>query len=58
MSPSEPITAGASFGPGLTPMQAGISMMGPQNNAVNELRSISKLYPDSGISDLLDKYGE
>jgi hypothetical protein len=58
MSPGEPVTAGASFGPGLTPMQAGIPMMGPQNNAINELRNISRLYPDSGISDLLDKYGE
>lgn len=56
--PNEPITAGADFGPGMNSFQAGIPMSNPNNDAVIELRNISKFFPDAGISDLLDKYGD
>jgi hypothetical protein len=56
--PQEPITAGSDFGPGMNSMQAGIPFMkNPNNDAIIELQNISRLFPDSGISDLLDKYG-
>lgn len=55
--PAEPITAGADFGPGPTSLQAGVPIVSPMDNAINELRNISRFYPDSGIGDLLDKYG-
>lgn len=56
--PNEPITAGMDFGPGINSFQAGIMQSNPNNDAVIELRNISKMFPDSGISDLLDKYGD
>lgn len=54
--PNQPITAGADFGPGPTAFQSGMMFPDPQANAVNELRVISQLYPDSGIADILNKY--
>ena len=56
-SPGEPITSGADFGPGMSSLQAGITMPNPNNDAIVELRNISRMFPESGISDLLDKYG-
>jgi hypothetical protein len=56
-SPNEPITSGADFGPGMNSFQAGIPMPNPNNDAIIELRNISRMFPESGISDLLDKYG-
>lgn len=56
-SPNEPITSGADFGPGMSSFQAGIPMQNANNDAIIELRNISRMFPDSGISDLLDKYG-
>jgi hypothetical protein len=56
--PDEQITAGADFGPGLNSFQAGIQMSNPNNDAIMELRNIARFFPDSGISDLIDKYGE
>ncbi len=55
--PSEPLTAGAPFGAGPGPMQAGIMPVGPQSIVKDELRSLGMMFPDSGILDLLDKYG-
>jgi hypothetical protein len=55
--PNEPITAGADIGPGINSLQAGIPLANPQNDAVIELRNIARFYPNSGIADLLDKYG-
>lgn len=55
--PSEPLTAGAAFGAGPGPMQAGIMPVSPQSIVVDELRSLGMMFPDSGILDLLDKYG-
>ena len=54
--PNEPITAGAPFGPGMGPLQAGISISNPLNDAVTELRNIARFDPNSGLGDLLDKY--
>jgi hypothetical protein len=56
-SPMEPITSGADFGPGMSSFQAGIPMPNPNNDAIVELRNISRMFPESGIADLLDKYG-
>lgn len=55
--PMEPITAGADFGPGPSALQAGVIQRTPMDDAVMELRNIARFYPDSGIGDLLDKYG-
>ena len=54
--PNEPITAGAAFGPGMGPVQAGIRIPNPLNDAVVELRNIARFDPASGLGDLLDKY--
>ena len=54
--PNEPITAGAAFGPGIGPVQAGIPIPNPLNDAVMELRNIARFDPSSGLGDLIDKY--
>ena len=54
--PNEPITAGAPFGPGMGPVQAGISVPNPLNDAVMELRNIARFDTSSGLGDLIDKY--
>jgi hypothetical protein len=55
-NPNEPITAGAPFGPGIGPTQAGIRIPNPLNDAVTELRNIARFDPNSGLGDLIDKY--
>ncbi len=55
-TPHEPITAGAPFGPGMGPAQAGIRIPNPLNDAVTELRNIARFDPNSGLGDLIDKY--
>lgn len=55
--PMEPITSGADFGPGMNSLQAGIPMMNDYDNSINELLNIARLYPNSGLADLIDKYG-
>jgi hypothetical protein len=53
--PMEPITAGASFGAGPSPVGAGI----PQpsgDSALEELRMIFQMYPNSDLADLIDSY--
>jgi hypothetical protein len=54
--PNEPITAGAAFGPGMGPVQAGIPIPNPLNDAVMELRNIARFDTSSGLGDLIDKY--
>ena len=54
--PNEPITAGAPFGPGMGPVQAGIPVPNPLNDAVMELRNITRFDTSSGLGDLIDKY--
>jgi hypothetical protein len=41
----------------MSSFQAGIGIANPNNDAMIELRNISRMFPDSGIADLLDKYG-
>ena len=55
-NPNEPITAGAPFGPGMGPVQAGIPIANPLNDAIIELRNIARFSPNSGLGDLIDKY--
>ena len=54
--PNEPITAGAPFGEGMSPVHAGIRVPNPLNDAVMELRNIARFDPASGLGDLIDKY--
>jgi len=54
--PNEPITAGAAFGAGMGPVQAGIPIPNPLNDAVMELRNIARFDTSSGLGDLIDKY--
>jgi len=56
-NPMEPITSGADFGEGPNSLQAGVRMMSPTDTAMNELVNIARLYPNSGLQDLIDKYG-
>lgn len=53
--PAEPITAGAPFGTGPSPVGAGI----PQpagDNALEELRMIYQMFPNDDLADLIDSY--
>jgi hypothetical protein len=53
--PMEPITAGAPFGMGPSPVGAGI----PQpagDNALEELRMINQMFPNDDLTDLIDSY--
>ena len=53
--PMEPITAGAPFGMGPSPVGAGI----PQpagDNALEELRMIYQMFPNDDLADLIDSY--
>jgi len=56
--PDEPITAGASFGPGPGPMSAGIPMATRNQTALFELRQIAMMSDDDDLLDLLDAYGD
>ena len=53
--PSEPVTAGASFGPGPTPMT---QFAVPRNNdpVLNELRGLYQAFPSEELADMLDSY--
>jgi len=51
--PSEPITAGAPFGAGPSPMAAGIPMP-TGDQALAELRAIYSMYPNDDLADLID----
>jgi hypothetical protein len=55
--PDQPITAGADFGDGPNSLQAGVPLMDDQEIAINELINIARLYPNTGLGDLIDKYG-
>jgi len=53
--PMEPITAGAPFGAGPSPVAAGI----PQpsgDSALEELRMIYQMFPNDDLADLIDSY--
>jgi hypothetical protein len=53
--PTEPVTAGASFGPGPTPTT---QFAVPRNNDVvlNELRALYSVYPSDELADMLESY--
>ena len=53
--PTEPVTAGASFGPGPTPMT---QFAVPRNNdpVLNELRGLYAAFPSEELADMLDSY--
>jgi hypothetical protein len=53
--PAEPVTAGASFGPGPTPSTA---FAVPRDNdpVLNELRALYLAYPSDDLADLLESY--
>lgn len=53
--PMEPITAGAPFGAGPSPMAAGIPMMPPSaDNVMEELKAIYQMFPNGDLADLID----
>lgn len=53
--PSEPVTAGASFGAGPTP---GVQFVVPKESdpVLNELRGLYQAYPSPELADMLDSY--
>jgi hypothetical protein len=53
--PNEPLTAGASFGPGPTP---GVQFVVPKeyDPILNELRGLYQAYPSPELADMLDSY--
>ena len=53
--PNEPITAGATFGPGPGPEVMGFASTSG-NAALDELRMIYQMYPNDDLADLLDAY--
>lgn len=54
-APAEPPTAGAPFGAGPGPSQAGIPLMPrPDNNVLLELRAIYQQFPDDDLADMID----
>ena len=55
--PTEPITAGAPFGPGVGPQGAGIPTFSPQMSALDEVRVVAQQYGLPELQDLLDAYG-
>ena len=56
--PMEPITAGAPFGAGPSPIGAGIPMpTSADASAIAEIRAIAQLYASDDLLDLLDAYG-
>ena len=56
--PTEPITAGAPFGMGPSPMGAGMPMpTSADASAIAEIRAIAQLYGSDDLLDLLDAYG-
>lgn len=54
--PQEPITAGAPFGPGRTPVAPGYA--GPRNAdpVLAELRALYAAYPNDALADMIDSY--
>lgn len=55
--PDEPITAGASFGPGETPLQAGtLPRLSTETAVMEQLRAIYAAYPNDDLADLIDSF--
>lgn len=55
--PSEPITAGADFGPGPNAAQAGMMpRQVPFDSVVEQLRVLYQLFPNDDLADMISKY--
>lgn len=54
--PSEPITAGAPFGPGPNPVSAGVPMFNPMQSAVEEVKFLAQLEGDTDLADLASRW--
>lgn len=53
--PSEPLTAGASFGPGRTP-RTQFAVPRDNDDVLNELRGLYEAFPSEELADMLDSY--
>jgi len=53
--PDEPLTAGASFGPGPTPSPQ-FTVPRQNDDVLNELRGLYQAFPSPELADLLDSY--
>jgi len=57
--PAEPVTAGADFGPGTNPLQAGIRPKVIEfDDTVLMLRQLYNAYPNAGLMKFLAKYAD
>jgi len=57
--PGEPITAGADFGPGMSPIEAGIQPRVVEfDDTVMMLRQLYNAYPNPGLAKFLAKYAD
>ncbi len=55
--PNEPITAGASFGPGATPLQAGtLPRLSTETPVMEQLRAMYIAFPNDDLADLIESY--
>jgi hypothetical protein len=54
--PTEPITAGAPFGPGMGPVAAGVPVFDPTASALQEIRTIAELEQNEDLMDLLSRW--
>ena len=55
--PTEPITAGANFGPGPDAMQAGIlPRQLPVDDTLEQLRALYLAFPNEDLADMISKY--
>ena len=53
--PAEPLTAGASFGPGRTP-RTQFAVPRDNDDVLNELRGLYEAFPSEELADMLDSY--
>lgn len=55
--PNEPLTSGSPFGPGKTPLAAGIyPRMSTESNVVEQIRAIYAAFPNEDLAALLESY--
>ena len=53
--PAEPLTAGASFGPGPTPRNEFMPIRGA-DPVLDELRAMYEMFPSDDLADMIDSY--
>lgn len=54
--PTEPITQGADYGPGLSAIEAGVTLRTEEQAAYDELYAISQLFPTSELTSMFDRF--